>query len=195
MSPKLPVLLFLLSGAGWAVPGRAGQKPLNKIQVVGLVAGGVASERVVMLVKQRGIAFKPTADYLRQLRRAGAEEVLLQALRAAQTPKPQPAEMATTTAEDSIEQHLVHGAELQAGKLYPQAEQAYRSASQLNPESAILHFDLGYVLAEQKNWKDAIVEYRASLRQDPDNDYVHNNLGAMLSQEADVDGSPNTARR
>lgn len=58
-------------------------KPLTREQVLQLVVGGVPSERASMLVKQRGIDFVPDQDYLETLRVAGAEEVLLAALRTA----------------------------------------------------------------------------------------------------------------
>src|SRR5579862_9291188 len=52
-------------------------RPLNRTQVLGLVAGGVANQRVVMLVKERGINFYPTRQYLAELRGAGADNSLI----------------------------------------------------------------------------------------------------------------------
>ena len=57
--------------------------PMTREQVLQLVAGGVPSQRAAALVKQRGIDFMPDAEYLETLRVAGAEEVLLAAVRAA----------------------------------------------------------------------------------------------------------------
>jgi formylglycine-generating enzyme required for sulfatase activity len=58
-------------------------RPLTKEQVLQLVVGGVASQRAAALVKQRGIDFMPDEEYLETMRVAGAEEVLLAALRTA----------------------------------------------------------------------------------------------------------------
>jgi len=58
-------------------------RPLTKEQVLQLVVGGVASQRAAVLVKQRGIDFMPDEEYLETMRVAGAEEVLLAALRTA----------------------------------------------------------------------------------------------------------------
>jgi sulfatase modifying factor 1 len=58
-------------------------RPLTKEQVLQLVVGGVASQRAAVLVKQRGIDFMPDEEYLGTVRVAGAEEVLLAALRTA----------------------------------------------------------------------------------------------------------------
>lgn len=58
-------------------------KPLTREQVGELVAGGVPSERAVMLVKQRGIDFLPDEEYFQTLHLAGADGTLITALRAA----------------------------------------------------------------------------------------------------------------
>jgi hypothetical protein len=47
------------------------KKPLNQVQVFALLAGGVPSHRVTMLVEERGIDFEPTDDYLQEVRLAG----------------------------------------------------------------------------------------------------------------------------
>jgi sulfatase modifying factor 1 len=58
-------------------------RPLNKEQVLQLLAGHVPSERTATLVKQRGIDFLPDEEYLRTLRLAGADDALIAALREA----------------------------------------------------------------------------------------------------------------
>lgn len=58
-------------------------KPLTREQVLELVAGGVPSERAADLVKRHGIDFVPNQVDLETFRVAGAEEVLLAALREA----------------------------------------------------------------------------------------------------------------
>ena len=83
------VLLIFVVG-GWAQPQSSG-RPLGQSQVLGLVKGGVASERLAKLVQQRGINFKPAEQYLEELREAGAEEVLLKTLRALQPRVPEDA--------------------------------------------------------------------------------------------------------
>ena len=58
-------------------------QPLNKEQVLQLVAGGVPSQRAVELVKQRGVNFLADDSYLETLRLAGADDTLLGAVREA----------------------------------------------------------------------------------------------------------------
>jgi hypothetical protein len=59
----------------------ANPKPLTDDQVLALVAQGVANGRVAMLVKLRGLAQKPSDEFLATLRIAGADESLLNTLR------------------------------------------------------------------------------------------------------------------
>lgn len=59
------------------------KKPLNQAQIFALLAGGVPSHRVAMLVQERGIDFEPTADYLQTVRQTGGEDELVSALKRA----------------------------------------------------------------------------------------------------------------
>jgi formylglycine-generating enzyme required for sulfatase activity len=58
-------------------------RPLTRDQVGGLVAGGVSSQRAVMLVRQNGIDFVADERYLQTLRLAGGDETLIASLRKA----------------------------------------------------------------------------------------------------------------
>jgi len=64
------------------------KKPLNQVQVFALLAGGVPSHRVTMLVQERGIDFEPADDYLQEVRLAGGEDELISALKSAKVTKP-----------------------------------------------------------------------------------------------------------
>lgn len=72
-----------------AVNARSQQapKPLTKDQVMGLVQAGMETPELVKLIHEHGIDFDPTDDYLQALGKEGAQEPVLQALRAAR-PKP-----------------------------------------------------------------------------------------------------------
>jgi hypothetical protein len=61
-------------------------RPLGKDQLLSLLSGGVANERVRWLVQHQGINFKPHEEYLETLRIAGADEVLISAVREAKRP-------------------------------------------------------------------------------------------------------------
>lgn len=80
-------LLLLFAVAGQAARPQEAEKPLNMNQVMELVKAGMDSAELAGKVKQLGIDFDLTDDYLQALRQAGAQEVLINALRAAR-PKP-----------------------------------------------------------------------------------------------------------
>jgi TonB family protein len=56
--------------------------PLSDKEILLLLAGDVPSEKIVNMVRQRGIAFKPTGEYFERLRSSGAKDELIDALRA-----------------------------------------------------------------------------------------------------------------
>jgi TonB family protein len=56
--------------------------PLTKQEVYDLVVGGVDNDGIIKAVYQRGIDFKPTDDYLKNLESHGANRSLLDTLRA-----------------------------------------------------------------------------------------------------------------
>ncbi len=81
----LPLLISLLFLGGTNL---AGQTPFDKGDVSSLVRlakmnDAVSSKRLAKLVKQYGVNFEPTEGYLEGLRKDGAKEVLLEALRSA----------------------------------------------------------------------------------------------------------------
>ena len=84
--PILPILLLLILAVSAGAQSQTSGRPLGQTQLQGLVKGGVSSERLAKLVQQRGIDFKPSAEYLDELRKAGAEEVLLLTLRSPSAP-------------------------------------------------------------------------------------------------------------
>jgi len=72
-----------------ATPSTApAQKPLTKDQILELLRGYVPSSRVATLVEEYGIDFEPADDFFREVRTAGGEEVLVEALRKARRINP-----------------------------------------------------------------------------------------------------------
>ena len=66
----------------------ANPRALGKPEILSLLQGGVASARIVEIVNERGIKFAPAADDLTQIRSAGGDEDLVQAIeRAAEPPR------------------------------------------------------------------------------------------------------------
>ena len=136
MRLRLAVLILLLPNIGFAQAPRAAKKPLDQVQVLALLAGGVANQRVAMLVEEPGITFDPNDRYLNSLKAAGAEEVLLKALLAARRLKPPGGRLAAGGRSDPIQQHLARGAELARQKSRAAAEEEYRAARKPSPRGA-----------------------------------------------------------
>jgi hypothetical protein len=62
-------------------------KPMTKDQIMSVVTAGIDNAELAKKIEERGIDFDLTEDYLQALRRAGAQEVVIKALR---TVRPSP---------------------------------------------------------------------------------------------------------
>jgi formylglycine-generating enzyme required for sulfatase activity len=86
---KLHFVILIMLLAVIAPPAMPQQtpEPLSRNQVMDLVKFGMDSAEVAQRIKEHGIDFEPTAEYLDALRKAGAQDPVFQALREV---KPQP---------------------------------------------------------------------------------------------------------
>jgi formylglycine-generating enzyme required for sulfatase activity len=82
----LILIVFLVVLAEASLPQQA-NPPLTKDQIMDLVKFGMNSRDLAKKIQERGFDFEPTDDYLQALRNAGAQEEVIEALRAAR-PKP-----------------------------------------------------------------------------------------------------------
>ncbi len=95
MKSAVVVSLFLVTGISFARPPLPGEYPFEEGDISSLarlvkLKRAVSSKRLAKLVRQYGIDFRPTEEYLENLRQAGAEKVLLDVLRSAgQVKQPQ----------------------------------------------------------------------------------------------------------
>jgi tetratricopeptide (TPR) repeat protein len=165
------------------------KKPLNQVQIIALLAGGVPSHRVAMLVKERGIDFDVKGDYLLEVRLGGGDDELASALKTAKVMKPATVDPALQARQAEIRQHVARGAELERKEQYAEAEQEYRAALLLDSQNPDLYVSLTYVLGQQNKWDDTATAAREALRLNPNNDMAHNNLGLALENKGDRDGA------
>jgi len=169
--------------------GGGATKPLTQVQVLSLVAGEVPNQRVAMLVEERGIDFDPTNEFVREVRRAGGDDELDEALKRAKVTKPERVDPALLARQTEIRRHTARAAELLRNKQYVDAEDQYRAAIQLDPQNADLHIALGMALGRQGDWDGQIAEDREALRLNPNNDRAHLNLGFALARKNDQEGA------
>jgi hypothetical protein len=62
--------------------------PLHKDEILQMLQNGLPSDQIADMVKDSGIDFEPTEDYYRALRKAGADNALINAVRQAKRFKP-----------------------------------------------------------------------------------------------------------
>ena len=127
------------------------KRPLNQIQVFALLAGQIPSHRVAMLVKERGIDFDLTDDYLQEVRLAGGEDELVIALQSANVTKPVTVVPAAQSRQDEVRQHVARGAGLEHKGQYAEAEQEYRAALLLDPQNVDVYVTLARAMNHLTN--------------------------------------------
>jgi Flp pilus assembly protein TadD len=166
-------------------------KPLNQVQILALLAGGVPAQRVAMLVNTRGLDFDVKDDYLQQVRQAGGDEGIISALKNAKVTKPvnETVDPALEAQQSDERRHMATGGELARKGQYALAEVEYRAALKLDPQNADLYVSLAYVLIPQQKWADTETAARGALRLDPNNDLAHNNLGVALGSKGDLENA------
>jgi tetratricopeptide (TPR) repeat protein len=168
--------------------GPVPKKPLNQIQVFALLAGQVPSRRVAMLVQERGIDFQTDDEYLAEVRLAGGDDELTNALKTAKVTKPEHIDPVLQARQTQLRQHVARAAEYNQRKQYADAVAEYQAAIRLAPEDADLHVDLGGELGNKGDWDGEIAQEREALRLNPKNEMAHVNLGWALRNRGDLDG-------
>jgi hypothetical protein len=87
MKLRLFILVVFLAVLAWPALPQQANVPLGKDQVLDLVKYGMDSAELAKRIKEHGIDFEPAEEYLETLRKAGAQDVVIQALREVR-PKP-----------------------------------------------------------------------------------------------------------
>jgi len=87
---------------------------------------------------------------------------------------------------DEVGRHQGAASDLERKQQYPQAEQEYRAALQLDSNNASLQAALGHVLLQERKWDEAISTLRGAISSQPDDAVAHNNLGVALQTVGNV---------
>jgi hypothetical protein len=82
MKLRIIILIFLIAAMVQPAISQRARESLTKNEVMDLVKFGMNSADLAKKIQDLGIDFEPTDDYLQALRQAGAQEVVIQALRA-----------------------------------------------------------------------------------------------------------------
>ena len=163
------------------------KKPLTQVQVFALLIGQVPSHRVTILVRERGVDFEPTDDYLQEVRLAGGEDELVSALQIAKVTKPEPAEAPVQAQQLEIRRHAEHCAEYFQQKRYGDAEVECSAALKLDPQNVYLATGLAEVWSYEQKWDNAAEAARDAIRLDPSHGDAHTALGFALYHLKEAD--------
>jgi WD40 repeat protein len=87
MQMRFLSLILLVAVIAAPVSSQQASKPLTNDQVMDLVKAGMETANLVNLVREHGIDFDPNEEYIQALRKAGAEDPVIEALHSAR-PKP-----------------------------------------------------------------------------------------------------------
>lgn len=184
-----PALLLIVGlAASLPFPLFAAQKPLNRVQLDGLVRGGVASVRIANLVRKRGISFEVTPGFLKSLQADGAHKVLVDELRKEGAGK---ADKGAPPDKDFYQAQAlrIKGKGFFDHQLWTPAKVDLRKSIQLNPDDPAAHFYLGRTLLNTGNLDGAIAQYRQAILLAPDAVPIHFDLGNALLMKRDFKGA------
>jgi tetratricopeptide (TPR) repeat protein len=160
------------------------EPPLNKLEVLAIVAGEIMPENVAYDLRSRGVDFAPDASFVLLLKSAGADDQILQALRSAKIDTTKADEDAGDT---QLLQHLSRaGSLIRAGKLDEAGEELTSSFSGGRGKSA-LGFVVGEILGNQNHFAEASQIYSEILDNDPGFPEVHARLSWTYYGVGDVE--------
>jgi Flp pilus assembly protein TadD len=193
---KLCALILAAIAATALLLGRTGAqtaaRPLHQEQLLKLIQQYVPSARLADLVRQRGIDFEPTQQFLAILRKAGAEPLLLDTLREARVIRPNVAREPSGRALAGPQ----GGSAAQAGSPPPPAR--YSDVPLAGPETvrpadesdaSRTHLVAGQKLLAQNRLDEAVAEIRQAVLLQPDSAETHRALSAALFEKGDLDGA------
>src|SRR5438270_4282806 len=154
MSTRLPLTILLLFTLSLSAASQPTLKPLRAAQVVALVAGGALPSNIVHEIVTRGVAFTPDQEYLEQLKQAGADASVFDAVNRAKV-------IAAGDAKSEKELlHLLSSASvLMKNKRFDEAAAQLSSAlteSFAGPETG---FMMARVLCQKNEWQQADAIY------------------------------------
>lgn len=151
------------------------QPPFDQLELFAFCAGGPMDSYVVQVVQERGTSFTPDSTFITSFPNWSFQSVL-KSIRARTSEHP------SQTREQAY-QLLRQAWDAQHNGQYATADQNYRKALQLAPESATLHSAYSDELLFSNNYPQAEAEARQSLQLWPDNADAHARLALSLTAQ------------
>jgi tetratricopeptide (TPR) repeat protein len=162
-------------GAATALRVQTNQLPFDELELFAFCAGGPMDSYVRQVVQQRGTNFTPDAAFIASFPTTSFQLVL-------KSIKPRNSETLSGSREQAY--HLLRQAwDAQRNGRYAIADQSYRKALQLAPDSATLHSAYAHSLVFSKNYPQAEAEARQSLQLWSENADAHAMLALSLTAQ------------
>jgi tetratricopeptide (TPR) repeat protein len=169
-----------------ALPSR----PLNKSDLLALVAGKVVPENIAFEIRSRGLNFSPDMAYNGLLKQAGADSRVFAALSSAKT------STAANSADESADllRHLTNAGRFLRQDAPEAAAKELNIALATSSAKAQIGFVMGDVLIAQGDTEQAVRVYRQILDDEPDFPQVHTRLSYCYHVVGDSDSSLREAK-
>lgn len=160
----------------------------GRVDILGLVVETESSEYLARLIRRRGIDFGVSEDFLKQLRDAGGEKSLEDALRLA-TVVSNPRSTVAQQLEAQLVQHVYRGSQFEKKHEFDKAETEYRAALIMEKQNPVLQMVLGHLLLLEGKKDESEAEFRAALRLWPSSPPAHSNIGVSLFVKGSLDAA------
>ena len=180
------VLLFLLIAVTLPALGQQVQpQPMDCTDILGFLAGGLASQRLDLLVRERQVSFAADQSSEKALLAAGASAALLRGIRAASS-------SASSVADCPAP--LVNATELVRQSRYHDARFILQKFLSADPDKAALHFAVGYMDQQVEDWNEAFDAYYDARDRMPGLSDIHARLAFLFYRDDDGDSAIAEAR-
>ena len=158
--------LITLLGLSLNLAAQTSPKPLRASEVIALEAGGAMQENVAHDVATRGLNFHPDDDFLGQLKKAGADEGVLAAVKAAKV------SAGDAKPDKELLQQLASASLLIKDKHYYEAATVLSEALKASFAGPETGFVMGELLRQQEPFGAAgrFEDHKAVIPKDAEND-------------------------
>ena len=161
--------------AATALRVQTNQPPFDELELFAFCAGGPMDSYIRHVVQQRGTSFTPDSTFIASFPTTSFQSVL-------KSIKPRTSETPSRSREQAY-QLLGEAWDAQRNGRYATADEGYRKALQLAPNSATLHSAYAHNLLFSKNYPRAEAEARQSLQLWSENADAHAMLALSLTAQ------------
>src|SRR3981081_2204108 len=180
---------IVVLGISFRLAAQTASKPLRASEVLALEAGGALPANAVHDIRIRGLNFHPDAEFLTQVKKAGADEPVVAALIEAKV-----TEAGDTQPDRDLPRQLASAAVLIKGKHYDEAAAQLSEALKASFGGPETGFVMGELLRQKGDFEHAAAVFGQILRDDPNFPEAHTKASFILYKLGDVEDALNEAK-